>query len=463
MPPEPSTPLPEAKVPAYAFYVVGVLLLAYILSFMDRTVLSLLIEPIRADLNLSDTSIGVLIGFGFVLIYSTAGLALGRLADSGDRRLLIAGGMLVWSMATAASAFTAGFIGLLAARFMVGVGEAALSPASYSMIASYFPKHRLGLATSIYALGTVLGGGVASSLIAAIAHLAAGWPAITHIDAGTSGWRVIFLIVGLLGIPFAALILTIREPRNRRSSLTAAHVPGLALSEVLQKLRAHAPVYAGIMFGYAVMTIASFNALLWGPTYFIRLHGFTTAAIGSFFGLVMGVGGTVGVLTGGVVTDRLTRRGVIDAPPRVVIGSLLIQTVLFPLAYIARDGRAAEGLFAAGFFFMAFQGGLQGATMAMLAAERMRGFVMSIYLLTANIIGMGCGPLLVALLTDRVFHNPAAVGNSLAIVAGTSSIIAIAILTATLPAFRRYLCEARRSAESVPPDSSPRFTERASI
>jgi len=235
------------------------------------------------------------------------------------------------------------------------------------------------------------------------------------------------------------------------------------LSDALHELRKHAVPYAGIMLGYAVMTVASFTAVLWGPTYFIRLHGFTPASIGSFFGLVMGVGGTAGVLTGGVMTDRLTRRGVIDAPPRVVIGSLLIQSTLFPLAYLARDDGTAEGLFAAGMYFMAFQGGLQGATIAMLAAERMRGFAMSLYLLAANLIGMGCGPLLVAVLTDRIFHDPAAVGKSLAIVAGTSSIVAIAILAATLPAFRRYVRGAGGSAETVRSGSSPPLTERASI
>jgi MFS family permease len=467
MPPETtSMPLAGAKAPAYAFYVVGVLLLAYILSFMDRTVLSLLIDPIRSDLGLSDTSIGVLIGFGFVLIYSTAGLALGRLADSGDRRMLIAVGMLVWSLATAASAFTVGFISLLAARLMVGVGEAALSPASYSLIASYFPKHRLGLATSIYALGTVLGSGVASSLIGGVARLSAASHSLIPIDAGTSGWRVIFLIVGVLGLPFVALTLTIREPRRSRnpgSSSVTVHVPARALSDALRELRKHAALYAGIMVGYAIMTIASFTAVLWGPTYFIRLHGFTTGSIGSFFGLVMGVGGTAGVLTGGVMTDRLTRRGIIDAPPRVVIGSLMIQALLFPLAYLARDGSTAEGLFAAGMFFMAFQGGLQGATIAMLAADEMRGFAMSLYLLTANIIGMGCGPLLVAVLTDRIFHDSAAVGKSLAIVAGASSIVAIVILAATLPAFRRYVRRASHANDAAVPGDPSMLTGRASI
>jgi MFS family permease len=438
MPPETSRPPPKPQ--PYAYYVVGVLLVAYILSFMDRTVLSLLIDPIRRDLGLSDTSMGALIGFGFVLVYSTAGLALGRLADSGDRRLLIAAGLTVWSLATAASSFTAGFSSLLAARLLVGVGEATLSPASYSLIASYFPKHRLGLATSIYALGTVLGSGVASALIGNVARLSAAIPSVGHFDRGTGSWRLIFLIVGLIGLPFVAFILTIREPR--RSYVKGSDAPEApALSDALRELSRHAPLYAGIMIGYAIMTVASFTAVLWGPTYFIRLHGFTTGTIGSFFGLVMGVGGTAGVLIGGVVSDRLARRGIIDAPPRVVIGSLLTQALFFPAAFLTRNRVMAESFFAVGMFFMAFQGGLQGATMALLAPERMRGFAMSLYLLTANIIGMGCGPLFVALLTDRLFHDPASVGKSLAIVSAASSIAAVAILVGTLPALRRYLRE----------------------
>lgn len=453
MPPEASVSMTNAR--PYAYYVVGVLLLAYILSFMDRTVLSLLIDPIRRDLGLSDTSIGALIGFGFVLIYSTAGLVLGRLADSGDRRLLIAAGMTVWSLATAASSLAVGFTSLFAARLLVGAGEATLSPASYSLIASYYPKHRLGLATSIYALGTVLGSGVASALIGNAARLTASMASMGHFDRGTGDWRLIFLFVGLMGLPFVALTLTVREPRRSQAKGNdEAKAPGL--TDALGELSRHASLYAGIMIGYAIMTIATFTVLLWGPTYFIRLHGFTTQTIGSFFGLVMGIGGTAGVLIGGILSDRLARRGVIDAPPRVVIGSLLVQTLLFPASFLARDRVMAEALFAAGMFFMAFQGGLQGATIALLAAERMRGFAMSLYLLTANVIGMGCGPLLVALLTDRVFHDPAAVGKSLAVVGAASSLGAAAILWWTLPSLRRYLRESAPATRIVDGPLTPR-------
>jgi MFS family permease len=418
---------------AYPLYVVGVLLVAYILSFMDRTVMSLLIDPIRRDLALTDTSIGVLVGFGFVIVYSIAGLGLGRLADLKDRRVMIAVGMLIWSAATSASALSTGFMSLLAARILVGVGEASLSPASYSLIASYFRKERLGFATSVYALGTVLGSGIAAALIGGVAHLVGRSTAWFDISPGSGNWRLIFLAVGALGLPFVVLMFTIREPR------APAAKDGFTLYEAFEVLREHRRVFGGIMIGYAVMTIVSFTAVLWGPTYFIRLHGDTPGSIGSLFGVVMGIGGSAGVLVGGLLTDRLTRRGVLDAPPRVVVLSLLSQTVLFPAAYLSSTRSMAVGFFAAGIFFMAFQGGLQGASIAVLAHERMRGLTMAAYLLLANMIGMGCGPLIVGLITDHVFHSPLALGKSLAIVAVSSSLLAIAILIPTLQAFRQFV------------------------
>ncbi len=436
-----SSPAAQQRSLLYPSYVVAVLLIAYILSFMDRTVLAVLVDPIRADLGLSDTSISLLIGFGFVLLYSTAGLVLGRIADSGDRRRLIMIGMMVWSLATAASGFATGFASLLLARVVVGVGEAALSPASYSLIASYFPKERLGLATSAYALGTVLGGGVATALIGLVTLVARDWLSISWLAPGTGAWRTTFLIIGLLGLPFVLLMFTIREPR-RDLAITATEVP--TLRSVLLHLREHARVYGGIIGGYSIMAITSFGVLLWGPAYFMRVHGFDPIGVGSLFGLVMGIGGGGGVLLGGLLCDRLTRRGLVDAAPRVVTGSLLLQTPLFAFAYLLSDTRAAICIFAVAVLVMALQGGLQGATIQLLAPERMRGFAIAIYLMAANIIGMGVGPLLIALLTEHVFGRAGAVGQSLAIASVGSSLLAAAVIVRTLPAFRTFLL-ARRS------------------
>jgi MFS family permease len=334
---------PHTASAVYAFYVAAVLLIAYILSFMDRTVMSLLIDPIRRDLHLTDTTIGLLIGFGFVIVYSTAGLFLGRLADAGNRRTLIMAGLILWSAATAASSLAGGVLTLLLARLLVGVGEATLSPASYSLIASYFPRHRLGIATSIYALGTVLGSGVASLLIGTVARLTAGVTEMAGIAAGTGSWRLVFLFVGLMGLPFVLLLATVREPRRDGASTA---LPVMPLSEALAHLRLHRRVYGGIMVGYAVMTITSYIAVLWAPTYFIRMHGYTAATVGPMFGLVMGVGGALGVLSGGVASDWLARRGMVDAPPRVALASMAVQTVLLVPAYLSTNRETAHLLFA---------------------------------------------------------------------------------------------------------------------
>jgi MFS family permease len=422
----------------YAFYVVAVLLTAYILSFMDRTVMSMLIDPIRRDLGLTDTTIGLLIGFGFVVVYSTAGLFLGRLADTGNRRTLIMAGLIVWSAATAASSLAGSVLTLLLARLLVGVGEATLSPASYSLIASYFPRERLGLATSIYALGTVLGSGIASLLIGKVARLTTGATQVAGISAGTGNWRLVFLFVGLLGLPFVLLLCTIREPRRQNEAIEIAP-PVLSLSEALTELGANRVVYGGIMIGYAVMTITSYALVLWAPTYFIRVHGYTPATVGPMFGAVMGIGGTLGVLSGGVASDWLARRGISDAPPRVALASMALQVFLLVPAYLSTDRSMTLTLFSAGMYVMCFQGGLQGASVQLLAPERMRAFAMALYLLTANLIGMGCGPLLVAVLTDHVFHNPQAVGRSLACVTAGSSLCAIVVVALTLPRFRRLV------------------------
>jgi MFS family permease len=429
---------------AYAFYVVAVLLIAYILSFMDRTVMSLLIDPIRRDLGLTDTTIGLLIGFGFVIVYSTAGLFLGRLADAGNRRTLIMVGLIVWSAATAASSVAGSVLTLLFARLLVGVGEATLSPASYSLIASYFPRERLGIATSIYALGTVLGSGIASLLIGTVARLTAGASEVAGIPAGTGSWRLVFLFVGLIGLPFVLLLWTVREPR--RNAVAESGPPVMRLSEAISHLRLHRRVYGGIMFGYAVMTIASYIAVLWAPTYFIRVHGYTPATVGPMFGLIMGVGGALGVLSGGAASDWLARRGLIDAPPRVALASMAFQMVLLVPAYLSDDKFTAVALFAAGIYVMCFQGGLQGASIQLLAPERMRAFSMALYLLTANLIGMGCGPVMVALLTDGVFHAPQAVGKSLAWVTLASSLAAIVVIVLTLPGYRSAVSARQRPA-----------------
>lgn len=417
----------------YPFYVLALLLLAYVISYMDRIALSLMVDPIRQDLDLSDTRISLLIGFAFVLLYTTAGIPLGRMADTGNRPRLIVFGMILWCAATAACGLTTGFTTLLVARILVGFGEATLSPASYSLIASYFPKERLGFAISLYMLGITFGGGLATYIVGTVAA-AAGNTSLFGVPPGTDGWRTAFLIVGMLGIPFIALMFTVREPRKGRDVTTP---PAPPLGEVLEHVRMHLGAYGPLLGGFGVMAIASLGVVLWGPAYFIRVHGLTQAEVGALFGLAMGLCGTVGLLAGGWLADRFYTRGTVDAAPRIVIVSLLLQTPLFLAVYLAPTAAMAKILLIPAMFAMLLQGGLQGASIQLVAPDRMRGLIVAIYLMLTNVIGMAIGPFLIAQFAERVFGGSHGIGMALATVTAASSLGGAAMIAAGLPAFRR--------------------------
>lgn len=423
----------------YPLYVLALLLGAYVISYMDRIALSLMVDPIRQDLQLTDLSISLLIGLAFVLLYTSAGIPLGRMADTGHRPRLIVFGMILWCAATAACGFATGFASLLVARILVGFGEATLSPASYSLIASYFPRERLALAISLYMLGITFGGGLATYLVGTIAQVVSD-VSLFGLAPGTDGWRTSFVIIGLIGIPFILLMLTVREPRRGPIAIGDKAPP---LSEVIAHLRDNLSAYGLILGGYAVMAMASLGVVLWGPTYFMRVHGLEQAEVGSLFGVAMGVCGTVGLLTGGWLADRYYARGTIDASPRIVIASLLLQTPLFIGVYLATDTGIAKALLIPAMFAMLLQGGLQGASVQLLAPERMRGLIVAIYLMMANVVGMALGPFVIALLNEQVFGGDAGIGRSLATVTAVSSLAGAAMIFGGLPAFRRLAATRR--------------------
>src|SRR5580698_8597174 len=200
----------------YAWYVVIVLTALYMLSFVDRTILGLLVGSIKRDLGISDTRIGLLQGLSFALFYTVMGLPLGRLADTRSRRNLIAGGVVVWSLFTSACAIAKSFWSLFFTRIGVGVGEAGLSPAAYSLISDYFPPDKLGVAISVYYMGVFLGSSLALLVGGVVVDIMSRVHTVTLPLIGTiASWRVTFLVVGLPGLLFALLVYTIKEPLRR--------------------------------------------------------------------------------------------------------------------------------------------------------------------------------------------------------------------------------------------------------
>ena len=429
------TPLPVSS--SYALYVLICLMAAYMLSFMDRLVLSLMLDPVRRDLALSDTQVSLLAGFAFALFYAVLGLPIGRIADRSNRVVLITVGMVLWSAATVWCGAARNAVELFLGRVMVGVGEAALTPASYSLIGDIVPRERLGMAMSIYSLGVLLGGGLAMAGGGMVVQWALTAPPIEIPLLGSfQGWRLAFLFAGLPGLGLALLmVLTIREPIRVR--LPGEGAPTLA--SLFTHIRTHGRTFFTVLTGYSLIAIPAYAVVVWAPAYFGRAHGMQPAEIGIVFGLILGVGGAAAALLGGALSDHYTRRGVVDAPARLVLLSAIGHMPLLVAAFLVPDKVLALVLFGLGVFVMSLYGGLQHTTVQAITPPKLRGQMAAVYMMAANIIGLGIGPTLIALLGDHVFG---AIGPALAVVCAVTVGLAIIIIATGLRSIRATIVSA---------------------
>lgn len=421
----------------YGLYVVGVLMLAYMFSFIDRTLLSLVMDPIRKDLHLSETQVSLLAGFAFAAFYTLLGLPFGRWVDTRGRRNLIALGLALWSVATGACGLATSFWRLFAARMAVGVGEATLSPAAYSLIPDFFSPQRLGFAMGIYSCGVTLGGGLAMLVGGLVVQWATSANPVLPVFGHLAAWKIPFLVVGLPGVLMALVVLaTVREPPRLLGAGGADEAP--PLKEVAAYLWTHRSLFAPMFFGFASIVIAGYAFNVWGPVYFMRVHGLKPAEVGMVFALGFGVFGTLGVLAGGALSDRVARRGRLDAPLQVSLWSAVVQAPLFVGAYLVPSRLGAEAIFIITLFFASLYGGLQAAAIQAMTPNRMRGQVSALYLTIANLMGLGLGPTWTALMTEHLFGGPQHVGQSLAATTVISLAAGAALLTlAGGPARRR--------------------------
>jgi MFS family permease len=405
----------------YGYYVVACLMLASAFSFLDRLVLSLLIDPIRADMNLSDSEVSLLAGLAFASCYVIFAFGFGRWVDTRSRRNAIVLGISLWSLATALCGTARGYWQLFAARMGVGVGEASLNPAAYSMIPDYFPVERRGIAMSIFACGASLGGGLAILAGGLVVQWALATRPSLPLLGEVAPWQFVFVAVGLPGLLVALLIwLTVREPRRALTAADKAEAP--ALSEVTDFVRTHWRAIVPMFLGYGFFAMNGYAFQLWGPAYFMRLHALTPADVGLIFGLGYGVGGTIAILLGGAVSDALARRGRIEAPALVSLGAAVLQVPCFLTAYLSGSTTLAIAGFVGGIFAASLVGGLQAAMVQSLAPNRMRGLLAALFGATVNLMGLGIAPTLTAGLSDGVFGGPLGIGYALA----TTTVLAMA-------------------------------------
>jgi MFS family permease len=441
----PARPLEaEAYPPAgHAWYVVAVLTLAYAVSFIDRQILSLMVDPIRKDLDIGEKQMSLLMGASFAVFYTFFGIPLGRLADSRSRRGLIGAGITLWSLMTAGCGLTRRFWQLALMRMGVGVGEASLSPAAYSLIADYFRPALRSTAMSVYSMGIYLGSGLAFILGGLVVGYAAGreravlpWVGAVH------PWQLVFLLLGLPGLLVALLLLTIREPERkgpRRAEYGATALPRESLRALYQYVRDNRATFLYLNLGIALLTLEAYGGSYWIPSLFIRRHGWAQSYTGLVFGSIVAVGGALGIVTGGRLADRLRLRGQVDANVRIaLLGAVawLPFGLLFP---IVPSAPWAATLLAPAVFFMSMPFGVAPAAIQQMMPNTMRAQATAIYLFVINLIGMGLGPTLVAALTEDVFRDKTAVGSSLLIVGVAAHLGGAGLLGLGLGPYRRSL------------------------
>jgi len=411
-----SRPWPK---PLYSWYVVGVLMLAYTNSFIDRQILSLLIEPIRRDLQISDTQVSLLAGIAFTIFYTLMGVPIARLADQKNRKAIITFGIASWSLMTATCGLARNFWHMFLARVGVGVGEATLSPAAMSMISDYFPVGKLARAISIYSMGVYFGAGLALIIGGLVVKLV--------LEAGTVvlpligevfPWQLTFFVVGLLGLPLLLLMLTIREPLRhgiaRQGSAEAINASSLPV--LMAFLRGNIKPVAFHFAAFSCIGIGIAGFLVWTPTFFIRTYGWDAPKIGLIYGVILFFGGTSGVYAGGYLADWLQKRGRKDAILRAAFYSAVAVipfAVLTPL--MPHPALAVAGLACAS-FLLAVPQGLPAAALQVITPNPLRAQMTALYFLVGNLIANGLGPTLYALVTDYVFADPAMLRYSIAVV-----------------------------------------------
>ena len=381
-PPAPTDPYASRK---RAYYALVILTIVYAFNFIDRQLLAILQESVKADLGLSDSQLGLLTGFAFAVFYVTAGLPIARWADRGNRRDIVALSLFLWSFMTALSGFVQNYTQLLLARIGVGVGEAGGSPPSHSMISDIFPPTERATALGFYSMGVSIG--------ILFGFLAGGWLNEYF------GWRVAFVVVGAPGILLAIILrMTLAEPvrgLNEQRMDSNVPVPLLQVLALLWSRRA----FRHMAFAAALNAFAGYSTSNWTASFMIRSHGMSTGELGTWLALTIGLGGAIGVFCGGLIADRLARRDQrwymwLPALTGFICVPFMIMVYLAPGPYAA----LALGI-VPGILFNVYLGNTIATTHG-LVGLRMRALSSAILFLVLNVIGLGLGPWTTGMLSD---------------------------------------------------------------
>lgn len=421
-----------------SWWMLSVLLALYILSFVDRYVMTMLVVPIQRDTGLSDVQMSLIMGTAFAVFYAIFGIPLGWAADRYPRRWVIYIGVTIWSLAAAGTGLARSFWTMFLARTFVGIGEASLTPAAYSLLADGFPRHRLTLAISIYQMGVKIGSAAAFAIGAAalaFAHTLIDheWPLFGQLKE----WEMVLIMTGAPGLILALLVFSFTEPPRRQAKRPVTHERG----QLVAFLKKERSLLGLMLFGFTAMTIAGYSLSSWVPTYLVRVFRMDPVEFGPVLAVISLAAAGSMVLKGWFV-DWLYLRGIQDAHLRFYSWLLgATAPVAFLLFFISDK-----------WLFLVLYGVIQvvaiqfavymGATLQIIAPTHLRAQTTALFLGTFTILGLGAGPIVVGAITDYVFADQSMIGYSLAIVVSIAYPLAFLSIRLALPRAQRAIAEA---------------------
>jgi MFS family permease len=382
----PASPANEAPVRPSAWVALAVLLLVYVLNFLDRTLIYVLFPGIRKEMAFTDLQLALLGTTSFVIFYTALGIPFGRLADRVSRRKLIAAGLAIWSVFSGITGFASDFWSIFFCRVMVGVGEATLGPAAMSLLASLFPASRRATVQSLFSAGIPVGAAAALFLGAKIAE--------------GEGWRAAFIWLGFPGLALAVGVLPLPEPA--RDPVVAVSGGSTGVFEDMRTLAA-VPALRWTILGYALFAVASNSLSIWVPSLLRTMHDLPLAHVGRVTGLAMLTAGGLATAMGGWVADRFRKRG----PAGRLRFTMLLAVVSAPVwGLLAGAAPGSVDIVTAAFFSLAGLGlawlGPAAADISELAPERLRGLAIAAYFFVVNVVGYGAAPPLLGWISDRL-------------------------------------------------------------
>ncbi|CAN7499758.1 MFS transporter [Neorhizobium sp. LjRoot104] len=423
---------------AVGWYAVTVLCVALLVSYTDRLIINLVVDPIRNDLELTDIEISLLQGAGFAIIFALAGLPCGRLADSVNRRNLIAGGVLLWSAATIGCGLSSGFGSFFGARIAVGLGEAALVPAASSLIIDFFSPRRRGTALGFFSLGATFGAGGALLIGGLLLRwIDAGWFTHAPLIGELAPWRQLMVLVGLPGIVLLPFLISIPEPARRNSSGL------LPLRSVFQHLIADRGTVLRVCLVKGVLAIGDNGLFAWMPTLLQRSYGMTSMEVGSYLALAVSLSGATAAVAGGALSDWFARRWGVETRVVLLLGCYLLTIAGASMVFFA--GTGPQAALALGIWAFGSIGGyvIGHVVMQESVPSEMRATTIALSLTFIGLIGIGLGPTLVPVVAEHAFGG----GKALQLAMGTVGLFAALLAFAVIwPPIRIGLVALRSQA-----------------